>query len=90
MIASEILQVGENLPGQEGVKNPKKMTYPKVETDYDGWADPNRFLPAKYDLVALKTSDGTKMGWHTGHSWDGMRVSDGDIVKYWKKTKEIA
>lgn len=83
------LQVGDPHPTKILPSGkPKTIAYPDVKYDFDGWAKAGEYLPAKFDLVTLKTPSGSKRGWHTGMGWDGLKVERDDDVIYWKKTKE--
>jgi hypothetical protein len=45
-------------------------------------------LPGDYDLCLLKTDLSAKHGWSTGQGWDGMKIKESDVIKYWKRVKE--
>ena len=70
--------------------NNKKFTYSKVERDSDGFADPNFFLPRRYDLAKLiiqrngEIYSKTIAGWWDGMLWRGRQVKKTDQIIKWK------
>jgi hypothetical protein len=79
-------KVGNKLPGQPN----KYFTYPMCDYDKDGYSDATLFHPLDYDLltVKLKGKKNTIKAWCCGNSWDGLLMEDGDIVTFWKKSKQ--
>lgn len=65
-----------------------KYGYRDVHYDIEGWVDVNQYLPGEYDLCLLKTPKRTITGWHTGQSWDGLKLKRDEIVLYWKRLDE--
>ncbi len=68
----------------------KKMPYKysDTESDKEGWIDCQKYLPKEYDLCLLQTLDKTLRGWHTGTTWDGLRLKESDTVLFWKRVKD--
>jgi hypothetical protein len=54
------------------------------QCDFDGWIDPQKWIPYPYDLLYLKTETKVKTGWWSGHHWEGLRLLPTDKVLYWK------
>lgn len=69
-----------------GVNNFKFCHIPKTE---DGWIDPKKYLPEKFDLVQLKIMRKDEIiyhcGWWAGSRWDGRKIRFLDKILYWKK-----
>lgn len=64
-------------------------TYPDVKTEADGWVNPEKYLPADFDLVWLQTEKGkTYPGWYAGAGWDGRQYDRTDRIVRWKR-KEL-
>ncbi len=59
-----------------------------LKKDYDGWVDPKIYLPISYDLVRMKMEHKTVNGWWNGLIWEGFRLSDDEVVVYWKFNEE--
>lgn len=81
------LQVGKRISRE----NPKTLFYCAVETDSEGYANPDDFLPEAFDLVELVT-DGIrpiKRGWWTGDRFDGAHLKDTERVLRWKRCEPI-
>jgi len=78
--------------GKIKVKNQKHgvyWSYRDVKYDECGWACVDDFLPMEFELCYLKTDDNKSlMGWYTGAIWDGMKVKETDVIKYWKRIYE--
>ncbi len=54
------------------------------------WNDVKEYLPADYDLIWLKTDKGNVMkGWLSHKTWDGMKLEENEIVKYWKLIENL-
>ena len=54
------------------------------------WSDVDDYLPAEYDLILIKTAEGKIMkGWISHKTWDGMRLEENEIVKYWKLPENL-
>lgn len=54
--------------------------------DKDGWVDAKLYLPEPFDLCWLKIApEKLDFGWHTGTSWDGLRVKNTDNIISWKR-----
>lgn len=62
--------------------------YADTETDKEGWIDCQKYLPKEYDLCLLQLEDKTKTGWHTGTTWDGLKLKESDTVLSWKRIKD--
>lgn len=81
----------------------KKVFYSNIPKTPKGWVDAKEYLPADFDMCALKIKTRSKdanvhtdtpwnkkcRGWHTGNSWDGLWVEFGDEILFWKKLKEL-
>lgn len=64
--------------------------YSNVETDFDGWVDVRKFLPADFDLCFLRMKNNTvKTGWAVGGKFDGLRINHDDHVISWKKNRDV-
>lgn len=64
-------------------------SYADCESDFDGWVDCKRFLPADFDLVHMRLKrNRTIPGWVNGSTWEGLRIKPDDEVKYWKRKEE--
>ncbi len=86
----KIIQVGKVKEYKGNYKPNILYSYRDVNYDLDEWADANKYLPKEYDLCLLKTDIGrTINGWHNGTSWDGLRLKDGEKIKFWQKKREI-
>jgi hypothetical protein len=60
--------------------------YEWVEKDFDGWVDPEKFKPMRYDMCYLRAKNNrTYPGWWTGDRWDGLRVKPDIEIIYWKR-----
>lgn len=77
-----MMKIGRDLVPETG----KKLSYRTVKSDCDGWVDAKKYLPADYDLMYLKIKDKkSSHGWITGCKWDGLHISAGDEILYWKR-----
>ncbi len=77
--------------GRDDIYTPskRKFAYRDIKLDPDGWADVNQYLPADFDLLLMKMSDGTiKPGWRIGNDWDGIRLNPLVQVIAWKKNPD--
>jgi hypothetical protein len=82
-----VICVGTPAPKKSDKKEKERLyTYKDVEFDKGGWADVCLYLPIKFDLCTLKTSEGkVKSGWYTGQGWDGQRVKEEDGITHWNR-----
>lgn len=72
--------------GRDKTEEGKTFTYRHLKTDPDGWVDAKKYLPADYDLMYLKIKDKKSCsGWAVGTKWDGLHISSGDEILYWKR-----
>ncbi len=75
MLQGDIVRIGHN-----------KIKYSKGIYDQNGYADATKHLPIPFDVCKLIFKDGkVKMGWWTGYSWDGLKLSQDDKVVKWKR-----
>lgn len=65
-----------------------KYNYKDVQSEFDGWIDVKKYLPADYDLCLLKTASRILHGWYALGSWDGLKLKDSDVILYWKRKKD--
>jgi len=70
-----------------GTKKSEKTlySYADVVVDAEGFADVTNYLPLEYDLCDLMTDQGTKAGWYSYGSWDGLRLNGTEKVLAWRK-----
>ncbi len=67
----------------------RKAGYKDVFFNYEGWANPNKYLPMEFDLVFVKLRDNPNTyAWINGKNWEGLRLKDDDIVIGWKRKIE--
>ena len=69
------------------MKPEKEYGYKDVLYDRDGFANVKHYLPKEYDLCLLKLKDKKKfkMGYHTGMTWDGLKLFTTDEVIGWMR-----
>lgn len=54
------------------------------------WNHVEEYLPHDFDLVLVKTNKKEiKKGWYTGQIWQGGKLQDNEIVKYWKLKQDL-
>jgi len=87
------LKVGHSKIFDKKVKkepHERLVAYRDVRKERDGWVDVKKYLPDDFDLVTMNVL-GRKpcAGWLCGTKWVGLRLRQGDIVKGWKRKKEI-
>ncbi len=64
--------------------------YTDIPNEGLDWNSVDEYLPDVYDLILLKTSTGKKFkGWLSHRTWDGMKMEENDIVKYWKLGSDL-
>lgn len=86
------LKVGAIMPGQHGIKTPKRWRYKNVVYDSERFADATKYLPKDYDICDLKVQqEAGKIfsGWHTGTGWDGRKLLKDYTVTHWRRREEI-
>jgi len=68
------------------------FTYKEVTYNVDGWADPKKFKPLAFDLVAIRVLRKGKEvgynGWWSGGAWEAKRKKAEDKVIAWKRKAE--
>lgn len=79
-----MLKVGRDKIFDKNKCRMRKLIYKDIPYDPDGWVDSDKYLPANYDLVLLKTDKNTITGWSTGIKWDGLKIEEQKIL-YWKR-----
>lgn len=60
------------------------LNYSHVSYDSDGWADPLKWLPQRFDLVSVATHASEYSAWWTGGTWYGGRLPKDSKIKKWK------
>lgn len=61
------------------------------QSDEKVWNDVKDKKPVRFDLVDLKVKNiygrNLKTGWWDGNSWQGLRLTEKDVVLGWKNKK---
>lgn len=87
-----IIKVGMPLPGQHGLKTPKRWRYKHCTYDDEMFADATKYLPRDYDICDVKVQqEASKIfsAWHTGVGWDGHKLLSDYVVTKWRRKEEI-
>lgn len=72
----------------DGIEKPVFFLYRDV-ISLDEWVDASKYHPGDYDLVLLKLENGiTRVGWHSGFKWDGLKLEESDKILYWKRKQD--
>lgn len=79
-----MLKVGRDKIFDNNKGKERKLNYKDIPYDPEGWVDADKYLPADFDLMLLKTDKNTLKGWSTGIKWDGLRIAEQKIL-YWKR-----
>lgn len=62
------------------------FVYKSTIFDKNGWADAKKFRPIPFDLVVLKTSEGSEFsGWWNKFQWEGLRLRQKHKITHWKR-----
>lgn len=65
----------------------KRYSYKDVVHAENGWVNARLYLPADYDLMAVKVKGRNSIlsGWCVGRNWEGGTLENQDEVLFWKK-----
>lgn len=84
------IHVGKTIVKDDALKTGKRFASYTDIPDFKGWHNPSNYLPGEFDLVKVHLkSDKFKIVWHTGFTWDGLKLNDDDEILFWKICNEV-
>jgi len=79
-----VIEVGLTKTLPSGRKS--RYKYADIKFDPDGWTDPAKYLPLKFDLVCVFLASGQqKTAWWSQEGWVGLRLPEGAQVQKWRR-----